>query len=443
MKARPASRWTTVPAAAFAALLVGCIGPNPDFSERVPGTSSGAMTTSGATTATVTTASSSEDITPDLPDTTLTSGTSTGSASTTTSSGAATEQSASDTSSTTDRGPPCEEYSEDALGGPLDLIFVVDRSASMMSPWDHDGDDLNNDGFKDSDPPMSATPPIARWVSVRQAIEQISQRFDASVHMGLAFYPSKDATMAYGPPACSVADPIELGLAPQNSVKLVAALPKADAALAGARPAAAAALAAVMTLSAGDPDARKKILYLSGGAANCTANAADNQTLLETLDEELDTVVFEATFGAKILTHVIGVGVSNAVSPVLVDSQPDGVNPHALLNTLAVSGGTAKAGPEKFWATNDDNELLTALDTSIRHGLSCTVQLQKETGFPEATEVLLAGKKIPHVLDCAGEDGWYYNIEGPYYDKIELCGKACAEFQEHGVVTVNYFCMAG
>jgi len=421
---RNTTSWALVPGGLLALLAAACIGPNPDFMER-PAESMGATSSSGAvlTGTPETSTGSATD--------TIGSPSSTGSAS-----GASTDMLGTTSTGTTDNAstgdtssgePACEKYQLQFDAGPLDLIFVIDKSAAMMSPWDHDSDD--------------ATPMVARWTSINHAVAQTAERFDASIRAGLALYPSKAATNVYGAAQCPVADPLDAGLALTNAAAIVDALPPAAATVKGARPAATAAIAAIAALSADRPEARKQVLFLTGGAGNCSAGAPSDQALLEAYDESLHPAINQAFFSG-ILTHVIGIGITSVVSPKIVDSEPDGVDTYDKLNNLAQLGGTAKAGPEKFWAVDDEEELLAALDASVRHGLSCVLTLPDPAPQPFAVDIVLAGVELPFITDCAGQHGWHYEVAG-VYDRIELCGQACGQFQEVGAVTFKSYCQAG
>ena len=425
---RNTTSWALVPGGLLALLAAACIGPNPDFMER-PAESMGATGSSGAVITGVpgSSTSSAADMMTGSPSSTGSPG-STGSPS-----GASTDMLGTGTTdnpstgSTSSGEPACEEYQLQFDAGPLDLIFVVDKSAAMMSPWDHDSDD--------------ATPPVARWTSINHAVAQTAERFDASIRAGLALYPAKAATNVYGAAQCPVADPLDAGLALTNAAAIVDALPPAAATVKGARPAATAAIAASAAVSADHPEARKQVLFLTGGAGNCSAGAPSDQALLEAYDESLHPAINQAFFSG-ILTHVIGIGITSVVSPNIVDSEPDGVDTYDKLNNLAQLGGTAKAGPEKFWAVDDEAELLAALDATVRHGLSCVLTLPDPAPQPFAVDIVLAGVELPFITDCAGQHGWHYEVAG-VYDRIELCGQACGQFQEVGAVTFKSYCQAG
>lgn len=390
-------------------LLSACLlGPNPDFTERVPSPgSSGDPASTSSSTSTGPAGSSSG--TTGTPETSLGSSSGSGSGSSSASSGSV--------------SGPCRDDVIDLAITPLDLVFVVDRSNDMTTPWDHDGD-----------PGTAAVP---RWSSARAALTVIAERFDASLFAGLALFPGADATMAYGPPSCLTEAQAEVPVGGGSAADIDAALPPADAALLGARPAILAFQAALAALAAGRPEARKKILFVAGGAWNCDPDAVSNAVLLEFLDDTLHGEVSQA-FMDGIKTHVIGVGVPDATSPTKVDSLPDEVNAFTELGALATAGGTAKAGPEKFAAADDEAELVAALDAAVRDEFSCVVALDTEPTLPFDLVLELGGDPIPRITDCAGESGWHF-VDGPPYTTIELCGLACSRFQELGAAQLFYF----
>lgn len=409
-----------VAGAAFTLALAAClIGPNPNY-----------PLTGGADGGGGTSSTSTGDASTSL-DASTGASTSTGplvDESTGTTGGAAATTAVGTTSTSGD--VPCEEtaYDEYADDGRLGLVFVVDRSASMAKLWDHDAD--------------PNTAPIPRWVSVRHAVEQIAARFDLTTRAGLSLVPATAATNEYGPPACLVESPADVEPAPMNAAAVAAALPPADATPAGARPASTAIASAIAALDGlVDPPAlRKQILLVTSGGGNCHPAAKDNPTwLLEGYDDTIHGMVGVALEQDKIFTHVIGVALADAVSPALVDSEPDGINPLTKLALLAEQGGT-----NKLWNVDGEAGLVAALDASVRSALRCEVTLDAPPSFPDLVQIDVAGKSYLKQGSCGGANGFAY--PGEYkndYGTLELCGEACARFQEVGVVKVQQFCQAG
>src|SRR5262249_50701417 len=144
----------------------------------------------------------------------------------------------------------------------------------------------------------------------------------------------------------------------------------------------------------------------------------------ETYDQSLHTIVQMANDVDMIPTYVIGIDISNAVTagnpdgtPANAqDGNPNAINPFEKLNELATLGGKPKDDPnEKFYNAVNQIELQAALDIIANDALSCFIPLDSEPAFPNDTTVVIEGKKVPHVMDCASENGWVYtNPMGPY-----------------------------
>ena len=118
------------------------------------------------------TLATSEGATTDAPTTAgpLTPPTSTGPSSTT-----STDETITSVGSHTTFCPcDCSEVSVDIPVPPIDLVFVLDKSGSMVANpggfWDHDADDLDLDGQSDLDPQQPATPEISRWESLHRVV---------------------------------------------------------------------------------------------------------------------------------------------------------------------------------------------------------------------------------------------------------------------------------
>lgn len=71
---------------------------------------------------------------------------------------------------------------------------------------------------------------------------------------------------------------------------------------------------------------------------------------------------------------------------------------------------------------------------------SCVLPLETEPTHPEFLELSIAGVQIPHVVDCASEDGWAFTFPDGPFEAIELCGQACVDFKLVGEATLEYFC---
>lgn len=401
------------------AMFVAACGPSdPPADDTNPGT-----TTTVATT--VTTTSEPTNST-ELPTSSSTSSTS--------------STSASDSCVTFDPND-CGEAIVNLNISPALFVFALEKSTSMVSDpkglWDHDADDLDDDGQSDLDPQQPATPKTTRWASLHHAVDATLTSFDASLITGLSLFPSDAATLEDTPAACPVDDPLTVPLAAKNAIAILAALPAADATdLKGASPGAAAIAVATAELLAADPTFTRHIVYVSDGAANCRAGSQPPD-LFESFDDSLLDQVAAAA-AQNITTHVVGIAIPDLVSPAVKDGEPDGVNNHGLLNQLATLGGAPLPGPDQFHAATRESDLLAALDAIARASLSCVVTLDPPPKYLDTTEISVSGLDYGRamVTDCASEDGWHYLDDAT----AELCGLACRDFQQVGTLDAHYRC---
>lgn len=403
------------------ALILACGPQTPSSDTADPG-------------ATSTTANTSTSTTDPSPTTTADPSTSTSDPPTTTTSSATCAETFSPNS--------CGEAVVTIPAPAIAVVFALEKSVSMVSvpggQWDHDADDLDDDGQSDADPDQPATPKTSRWMSLYHAVSDTLTQFDAALVAGLALFPGAAATLDYTVAACPAdAAPI-VPLAPQNAAAIIAALPAADATdLKGASPGAAAIASATTALAELEPEFARHIVYVTDGAANCHAGS-DPPPLFETLDPDLAARVTDAT-AQEITTHVIGIAIPDSTSPNAKDGEPDDINTHDHLDQLATLGGAALPGPTKFHLATRESDLLLALDTILRSTRPCVVTLDPPPPGPDHVEIHVDNISYgtTSVVDCTTEDGWHYLEPGL---TIELCGAACRDYQRVGSVEATYHC---
>ncbi|MCY1061093.1 VWA domain-containing protein [Nannocystis sp. SCPEA4] len=330
------------------------------------------------------------------------------------------------------------------------VMLVLDKSGSMVTPdkgyWDHDGDDANNDMIKDDDPNMMepATPRITRWKSLYSVVDFITTTFENSMNLGAVLFPSKMAASAYNATACPVNMTPEVEIAPMNGQAILNAIPGADETdmtIKGGTPATKgvkAALGELGTIQDGQP---QFIILVTDGAANCAEDAANNAELFEQYDDNLAAVVGDAFTNLNIPTYVVGIAIKDETSAMTNDGNPDNTNTFQKLNELADTGGRPRAGDTKFYDTQNQVELQMALEEISMQILSCTISLDPVPKYPDYVEVSVNGMAYGNtqVANCDGsEDGWMFT--SPDMNEIILCGKACADFQMSGVLDAQYRC---
>jgi hypothetical protein len=207
----------------------------------------------------------------------------------------------------------------------------------------------------------------------------------------------------------------------------------------GGTPATKGLKLAINELVAAPADQPKFMIFVTDGAANCQENAPDTTTLFEVYDDKVATTVADA-LAMGIKTYVVGIDISQEVSGAAKDGNPDNTNTYEKLNLVADAGGVPRPGDEKFYNTTNQNELQAALDMISMQILSCTIDLNPLPKYPKNVEVSPYGNV--QVMDCMTEDGWHYlpqvNPDDPL--QVELCGKACSDFQMTGKLDIQYRC---
>ena len=346
--------------------------------------------------------------------------------------GSTTTTSGSTTGGDTTMEAPCQVVQATLKPVAPNMMLVLDKSGSMVSNpsgyWDHD----NNVN----------TPKITRWNSVYSVVDLVVTKFNDKLNFGASLFPSTSATTTYDANACKVNGNVEVPVAAKNGAAILAGIPAAmDVSLKGGTPTSAGMLAALAHLKTLPAEAPRAVLLVTDGAANCTMGAVP-PPLFESYDNNVQTIVGNAFNVDKIPTYVVGIETKNMTSGVTQDGNPDNTNPYTKLNELAMQGGKPKNDPnEKFYNATNQIELGAALDLIVTDALSCVIPLAEEPAKPELTKVQVLGLDVPHIMDCAKEDGWVYtNPNGPY-DAIQLCGTACADLKQSGEAAVNFFCM--
>ncbi|MDC0722985.1 vWA domain-containing protein [Nannocystis bainbridge] len=335
-------------------------------------------------------------------------------------------------SSTTGDGPlKCDDFIP-AAPEPIvpRVVLVLDKSGSMLYEWDHDGD--------------PATDVVSRWSSLHAVVESMVGGLDTVVQFGAVLFPSLAATAKPTIAACVVGADLLVPVGPQAGGAILAAIPPPNTTtIAGGTPSTAGLQAAISALDGLEGEEPRSIIFITDGAANCDP---DNDKLFDDYDARLATTVADAR-DAGYQVHVVGIDISDALTPVLQDGNPDGINPYEQLNELAEIAGTARPGAEKFYNATNEEELQAALMAITGGVVSCEIGLGKPVPdhfYIQRVEIGDDADKQEYdgqdtqVDACDSESGWQYT--SPTRDAIVLCGAACEHYKATGLVEIEYGC---
>lgn len=339
-------------------------------------------------------------------------------------------------SSTTEDPFKCDEFIPPAVEPVIpQVVLVLDKSGSMLVEWDHDSD------------PM--TDAVTRWSSLRAVVDSIVTGLDTAVDFGALLFPSLKATSSPTMAACVVDAAPLVPVGPQNGVAILDAIPQGESTtLAGGTPSTEGIKAAVAELGGLTGEEPKFIIFITDGAANCDP---ENDDLFNDYDDRLALAVADAA-AAGFKTHVVGIDIKDALTPIDPDGNPDGINPYEKLNELAEIAGTARPGAEKFYNATNQDELQAALMAITETVLSCEINLGEpvpdnfyikrvEVGADGVPGQLVYTGNDTQVAACDSEAGWQYTSDGR--EAIVLCGDACQHYKETGVVEIEYGCFVG
>jgi hypothetical protein len=338
------------------------------------------------------------------------------------------------------------------------VMLVLDKSGSMVADekgyWDADGDDADDDGFKDADPAVMATPRITRWQSLHETVNFIVTDFEERMDFGAVLFPSVAAKGTYSTAACPVKATPDVEIGENQGAAILMTIPPASevAKIAGGTPATAGMLTGLAGLSTDDPteDLRPKyVILVTDGAANCPIDPIDDEpeSLFEVYDDQLPVVVGQAN-ADKIPTFVVGIDIKDVTSDAAQEGNPNNTNTYEKLNEVAVAGGQAREGDEKFYNTANQLELQAALMSISELITSCEFPLSMPVNenlqrLEELIVDQMGGNPLIYdneqVADCATESGWHYTDATK--SAIELCGDACTLFKQTGDVDIVFGCV--
>lgn len=323
------------------------------------------------------------------------------------------------------------------------VMLVLDNSYSMRAPrvgmWDHDRDDLDDDGWVDGAPAQEATPRVTRWRSLHWAVDAMAvifgQRLDLAATLFPAALPEAGACALGAGPEIPFGADWEAALAAGDIPYSIESEPG------GASPTAAGIDAAMAAITARGGELPAAMVLVTDGPANCGGEPGGR-------DERLAEVVAAAR-ERGVSTYVVGVDIAAGVVSPPGHGMPDGVDDvdvRAALSELAVLGGTARPGEPAFFDAVDEASLTDSLMTIAGRTTSCVLEFDVPiaedvysiTSVRVETTEEVREYGADQTVDCAGESGWRFTDAGR--QRIELCGEACSVLQTNGTVSFAVGC---
>ena len=280
---------------------------------------------------------------------------------------------------------------------PVDILIVLDRSASME---------------------LSSTEDVAcvagsacssRWQVMSEALK-MALAVPEYVRWGLKLYPSPGAGI------CGVADGVEVALALDSAAAIADAID--NAVPSGSAPVGDAIRKAGKYLQGVTDDSQKVILLATSGAAACVLSEAGlDAGPPEWSASQLDAVQ------AILEVHSSGIPVY-----VLSFDSPANAGAHAYLDALANAGSTTA-----FYLANDPKVILNDLFPPQELGASCMMSLPQAPPDPENVTVTINGQLVPR--DPTQLQGWDYARP----DLIVFFGSSCDQLIQLNSVTVESY----
>ena len=277
------------------------------------------------------------------------------------------------------------------LGDPPDLLIVLDRSGSMISP-------------------IPTFPPdfTSKWDIMKNALISLATNLEDNIRFGLLEYPFDD-NCGVGPSALRV--PIDLDQAAEIQSYFATRLPNGNT---PSHLALSDALTYYNSIPV-NPDGRF-VLFATDGEPNCSGGNPDVSSAPETV------AAVQALAAAGINTYVIGFG-----SLFIDDSN---------LNACALAGQVPKpGGPPHYYAANSAAELQAALE-AIAGGIivpSCSYALASPPPDPNNVTVTINGVPVPR--STAHTNGWDYY---PDMNTITFFGSYCDMIQSGAATSVSF-----
>jgi hypothetical protein len=278
----------------------------------------------------------------------------------------------------------CGIQTENPTPQPVDLLLVLDRSASMS--YDIASETSCSGG--------AAATCTGRWSTITTALNQVLAATPASVQWGLKFFPSP------GGGSCTVKPGADVSVGPNTAAQIQPAITGTGPGSTGTQtPTTAAIQEAVVYFNTANDGLTHYMLLATDGLPNCDPGTSSAVTDASVMDTAGAIGTAFQTSGIK--TYVIGIGPSTGN-----------------LDNFAQAGGTGTYFP----ATSPD-DLTTALGTIVVDVTSCRFTMNAAPPDPSNLGVYLdKDTKVPldpSVGYSLGADNVTVTFNGSYCDGLK------------------------
>jgi hypothetical protein len=326
---------------------------------------------------------------------------------------------------------------------PTNLVFVVDRSSSMLDPSDPAYTPTTAELGSCSETnaaPATGIGYTTRWDDVVASVNGVVADAADTIRFGLTLFPGPGAlsgaedpaTMFCGgtatpvttvPPALGAGDAIAGSLADADSMPICSG---------GFTPVHGALLAARVALDSAAEPGPGVLVLATDGAPNCNGAAASGCTCttgmpfcdgtlgtIGCLDEDRTLGLLGELAAAGYRTYVVGIPGSETFAD--------------LLDRMADQGGTARAGSPRHYRVENRAELAAALGTISAGEESCRFELGSVP--PDTTLINVLVDDRPLRRDDPAGDGFSYDGTT---NTVELRGEDCAALRAGTIARVRF-----
>jgi hypothetical protein len=269
-----------------------------------------------------------------------------------------------------------------------ELVLVFDRSSAMLRTV----------------PGTMST----RWNEMVAAVEDNLGRSNAAVLWGLKMFPTTTG--------CDVTPTLDVPVALSNRNAMVTRI-RGNIPMMGVEGSPleqgikTAAQALLATPPASPPNPRYLVLA-TDGIPSCPAAPSAVDAAAKALQMQV---------GIGLRTYVIGT--ANPMSPQ-----------HRTLNDLALSGGEARPGEQKYFPALDKAQMLAALDEITGRMSACVLTVNTMPPYPDFVALNIGNKRIER--DANRKEGWNWG-GGSAHQIVHLYGEACDLLRKNPLATAE------